>query len=227
MVYARGDNYYNAAVLFDEGGGVSDIYNKTHLVPFGEFVPFEKYFHSFRDYIDKPIGDFEKGTDYTLFNVKSLKSSMTESGSRMRHTSFYKFGVLICFEDIFPYLARQFVQDGAKILVNITNDAWFGRTAASRQHLQASVFRAVENRVPVVRAANTGISCFVDFSGEINSILKVGEKETFVTGVDTAKVRIHAGRTYYTVCGDNFVYFCALMMALLMISEGYFTTRKD
>lgn len=227
IVYGEGDNYYNSAVLFNEDKGISGFYSKTHLVPFGEFIPMEEYFTAFRNYIDKPIGDFKRGDEYTLFSVQSIKTSSDASGARMRQISFYKFGVLICFEDIFPYIAREFVQDGAKFLVNITNDAWFGRTAAARQHLQASVFRAVENRVPVIRAANTGISCFIDFSGKINSILNVNGEELFVTAVDTAKVSIHSGRSYYTVCGDNFVYFCGLMMVLLMISEGYYTRKKD
>ncbi|MDP8299840.1 MAG: apolipoprotein N-acyltransferase, partial [Candidatus Tantalella remota] len=173
-----------------------------------------------RGYIDKPIGDFRRGGEYSLFTLKSNASSKNVSSKIISRTNFYKFGVLICFEDIFPYLSREFVLAGANFLVNITNDAWFGNTAASRQHLQSSVFRAIENRVPVIRAANTGVSGFVDSTGKIISTVEVEGEEIFVTGVQTDSVNIYAGRSFYTVYGDVFVYFCGLMLLLLMIVEG-------
>ena len=116
-------------------------YDKLHLVPFGEFVPFRRVLKV----LDKiaPIGDISRGKDYTIFTVLE------------------DFGVLICFEDVFPELARNFVRNGAKFLVNITNDAWFGKTPEAYQHLSASVLRAIENRVNVVRSANTGFSAYI------------------------------------------------------------------
>lgn len=227
LVLVEGNDFYNSAILFNGKSGAVGVYRKTHLVPFGEYVPLEEYFSTFRDYVDKPMGDFKRGREYTLFSVRSLRSSVNASGARMRQISFYKFGVLICFEDIFPYLAREFVKDGARFLVNITNDAWFERTAAPRQHLQASVFRAVENRVPVIRAANTGISAFIDPTGRIISTLQVEGQDTFVTGTATADVNIYAVRSYYTVYGDNFVLFAAFMMILIFISDGFLYPKKD
>ncbi|MEA3488920.1 MAG: apolipoprotein N-acyltransferase [Candidatus Omnitrophota bacterium] len=227
IVSSGSAGYYNSAILFTGGKKLKEVYRKIHLVPFGEYVPFGRYFDFLRGHIDKPIGDFERGDEYTLFKVKSMQfSGQKGDGSVMRRMNFYKFGVLICFEDIFPYLARTFVREGAGFLVNITNDAWFGETGAPAQHLQASVFRAVENRVPVVRAANTGISCFVDFTGEIVSILEEEGKSIFVRGYDTAAVNMCARRTYYTHYGDIFVYFCGFIIVLLVVMEAFLARRK-
>ncbi len=226
IVYAEGGTYYNSAAVFDGKEELADVYNKVHLVPFGEYVPFERSLSFLRDYIDKPIGDFAEGKEYTLFPVKSVRSLTAADGSIQRRINFYKFGVLICFEDIFPYITREFVRKGANFVVNITNDAWFGDTAAPRQHLQSSVFRAVENRVPVIRAANTGISCFVDSTGKVLSSVEAEGKEVLVSGFATSNVDIYAGRSVYTVYGDIFVYFCGFMMALLFIMEGFFLKKE-
>ncbi|RKY42232.1 MAG: apolipoprotein N-acyltransferase [Candidatus Makaraimicrobium thalassicum] len=225
IVYRDSGSYYNSAVLFDEKGKFTDIYSKTHLVPFGEYVPFEKHLSFLREHVDKPIGNFENGEEYTLFPVRSLVSGAA-GGIRTRRTNFYKFGVLICFEDVFPYITREFARKGADFMVNITNDAWFGETAAPRQHLQSSVFRAVENRIPVIRAANTGISCFVDSTGKILPGVEKEGKEIFVSGFATDNVNMYAGRTYYTIYGDIFVYFCAFMIILLVITERFFLRGK-
>ncbi|MBL7073451.1 MAG: hypothetical protein ISS33_06760, partial [Candidatus Omnitrophica bacterium] len=101
--------------------------------------------------------------------------------------------------------------------VNITNDAWFGKTSAARQHMMASVFRAVENRVPIIRAANTGISCFIDSTGKILEIADENGKEIFVRTFITGKIDIYAGKSYYTVHGDVFVLFCGVFLILLFI----------
>lgn len=226
IVRAKDNAYYNSAILFDKEGEAGAIYNKIHLVPFGEYVPLEKYFLFFRSYIDKPIGDFTSGDEYVLFPAKST-ASFTKEGARVRETRFYKFGVLICFEDIFPYISRNFVKEGANFLVNITNDAWFGRTGAAKQHVQASVFRAVENRVPVIRSANTGVSCFIGPTGEILSTLEKDGKDIFVSGFATDSVDIYVGRkSFYTMYGDAFVYFCGFMIVLLMLTEAL-SLRKN
>jgi apolipoprotein N-acyltransferase len=226
IVYTEGGSYYNSAAVFDGKGELADVYNKIHLVPFGEYIPFKKLLSFLRGYIDKPIGDFDKGEEYTLFPVRSTRTLIAADGTIQRQTNFYKFGVLICFEDIFPYITREFARKGANFVVNITNDAWFGETAAPVQHLQSSVFRAVENRVPVVRAANTGISCFVDSTGKVLSGVEVEGKEIFVSGFATSNVDIYAGRTVYTVYGDIFIYFCGFMMALLFLMEGFLLKKE-
>jgi len=226
VVYSENGTYYNSAALFDGRQGIALLYQKLHLVPFGEYVPFEKYLKPLRKYIDKPIGSFASGKEYILFPVRSVRVSEGPESSLVRRTVFHKLGIMICFEDVFPYIARNFVLEGARILVNITNDAWFGDTAASRQHLQASVFRAVENRVPVVRSANTGISAFVDFTGKIQSQVEVNGRETFIAGYCTDEVKTTPVRSHYTAYGDTFVYFSGLFLILLLASESLALHRK-
>jgi len=198
-----------------------------HLVPFGEYIPFEKSLSFLREYIDKPIGNFERGEEYFLFPIRSTTSDVSGSGVRTRQTRFYEFGVLICFEDIFPYITREFVKNGADFIINITNDAWFGKTAASRQHLQASVFRAIENRCPIIRAANTGISCFISAKGKVYSVVRKGDKETFISGSKTDGIEIYPVRSYYTVYGDIFVFFCIFMMFVIFLMDKILSGRKN
>ncbi|MBI1975951.1 MAG: apolipoprotein N-acyltransferase [Candidatus Omnitrophica bacterium] len=165
--------YFNSAILFDSQGKLMQRYDKLHLVPYGEFIPFEKQFPFQRDWI--VTGDFIGGKEHTVFEITgrgTLPCAPT-------------FSVLICFEDIFPGLARQFVKNGARLLINISNDAWFHESGAAFQHAQASVFRAVENRVPVVRATNTGFSCFIDRWGRIQK-----EVPAFTTGHATATLQV-------------------------------------
>ena len=219
------EDYFNTALLFDKGKDTCS-YNKTHLVPFGEYIPSKWLNDLLRKFIDKPIGDFVKGKEYKLFSMKGT-SVFSADDQIMKTTNYYKFGVLICFEDIFPYLARKFVKGGANFLVNITNDAWFNKTGASRQHLQSSVFRAVENRVPVVRSANTGISCFIDSTGKIESILQDSGEEIFVRGMLSGKVDICRWRSFYTYYGDTFVLFCVVMVVILFLTEGYFLISEN
>jgi apolipoprotein N-acyltransferase len=153
------DRFFNSALLFSQDGRIKKKYDKLHLVPLGEYVPFEENFPFVRGFIDVTIGDFTPGRDFTLFNIES------KDGAN------YKYAALICFEDIFPALTRRFVDEGANFLINITNDAWFKESSEQLQHTQASVFRAVENRVSVLRAANTGFSCYINPKGVIEGAI--------------------------------------------------------
>ncbi len=185
-----GGHYFNSAILFDPEGNLVQKYDKLHLVPYGEFIPFEKQFPFQRNWI--VTGDFTSGKEHTVFTTPSslrLRSGQAQLPSTSLRAgpapSQVGFSVLICFEDLFPDLVRQFVKKGARLLINISNDAWFGESGAAFQHAQASVFRAVENRVPVVRATNTGFSCFIDSRGRIYE-----KAPPFKTGYLTAKVEI-------------------------------------
>lgn len=179
---------FNRAYLLSAEAEVVDRYDKLILTPFGEFIPFQDSFLFFLDKLVEGIGDFAPGTTPTVFPLPP-----------------HAFGVLICYEGIFPDLARRFVERGATFLVNITNDAWFGRTAAPYQHLMMGALRAVENRVPLVRAANTGISAVVDVTGAVQTRTQLYETTFFVEDISWPRVT-----SFYTRYGDIFAHLCAL-----------------
>jgi len=152
---------YNSAFLFNPGGALESVYRKQHLVPFGEYLPFDKHIPLLARLA--PLGfSCSSGRTSTVFQVR-----MTASDGLKNDTPF---ATLICFEDVMPYLARRAVRRGARLLINQTNDAWFDGTAAAVQHLSHCVFRCIENRVPAVRCANTGVTCHIDPIGMIDSM---------------------------------------------------------
>jgi len=161
---------FNSAVLISEKGEILDRYDKIHLVPFGEFVPFSDKFPYLRHLVLGELGEFTAGNAFSVFETPT------------------RFSVLICFEDIFPELARTFVRKGAEFLIVITNDAWYKRSGAPYQHAACSVFRAIENRVPVVRCANTGYSCFIDSRGRIYDSVEEDGAHLFITGYKSSEV---------------------------------------
>ena len=185
--------HYNSAYLVSETGDTQNRYDKIHLVPFGEFVPFRELLF-FVEKMVEMIGDFGRGKEATLFDVAG-----------------YKAGVSICYEIIFPDLIRQAVKNGADFLINITNDAWFGKSAASYQHMSMGALRAVENRVPIVRAANTGISGTIDANGALRD-----ETDLFVEAAKITKITPRQrGLTFYTAYGDVFSWICLVLTVVL------------
>ncbi|MEW6074892.1 MAG: apolipoprotein N-acyltransferase [Candidatus Omnitrophota bacterium] len=209
----RNGAYYNSALLMQPDGSVRYQYDKLHLVPFGEYVPLRRIFPFLNTIV--PIGDFHSGSEYTVFGL-SLGNGKAPIA----------FSVLICFEDLFPHLSREFVQHGAQFLVNITNDGWFQKTQAPYQHLQASVFRAVENHVYVLRAANTGITAFINPCGEVFSFVRdAGGEPTFIDGFDQKAFApgAHSG-TFYTRHGDFLIVICVGLV--LLGAFKYFGKRR-
>jgi len=185
--------HYNSAYLVSELGTTQNRYDKVHLVPFGEFVPFRKLLF-FVEKMVEMIGDFGRGEKAEPFKVAG-----------------YLAGVSICYELIFPDLIRQSVKNGAQFLVNITNDAWFGKSAASYQHMSMGALRAVENRVPIVRAANTGISGTIDANGALRD-----ETELFVQAAQITQISPRQRElTFYSSYGDVFSGICLALTLLL------------
>lgn len=174
----RRPQYLNSAFLLASDGRMLGRSDKVHLVPFGEYVPFGRFL-PFIDKMVTGIGDFSPGT----------VTPLPMNGSEL--------GVLVCFEGIFPELARDYVRKGSDLLVNITNDAWFGRSSAPWQHLGMTRFRAVENRVWVARAANTGVTAFIAPSGRITAQTGLFEAEALA-----GSVGLGARPSLYTRIGD-------------------------
>jgi apolipoprotein N-acyltransferase len=172
------EQYRNSAFLVT-GAGVQDRYDKIQLVPFGEYVPLSALLGFVRGWAEF-IADLEPGARPLVFPGPPAP-----------------FGVVICYEGIFPELVRKFVKDGARFMVNMTNDAWFGRTSGPAQHLAMYPFRAVEHRLTVVRAANTGISAVIAPSGRIAPSLPLFERGTL-----TSRIALRATSTLYTRFGD-------------------------
>ncbi|MBI3031607.1 MAG: apolipoprotein N-acyltransferase [Candidatus Rokubacteria bacterium] len=185
-----GRGLYNSAILL-ETQGIRAKYDKIHLVPFGEYVPLSWLIGFVRGWAEF-ISEFQSGRVPKVFDEADPP-----------------FGVVICYEGIFPELFREFVAGGAAYMVNITNDAWFGTTSGPWQHLAMLPFRAVEHRVAVARAANTGVSAFVSPSGRITKTLGLFER-----GVLSDRIVANPrGGTFYTRFGNLFAYLCLAVSA--------------
>lgn len=188
--------YLNSAVLINPGGEITNQYDKVHLVPYGEYVPFKKWF-PFLDKIVEQSGDFKPG----------------QKGKTIDFLS-HKIGTQICFEIIFPNLSRAMARNGADILINITNDAWFGKTSAPHQHFSMTIFRAVENRKALVRAANTGISGVICPTGKIISATPL-YKELSVT----KRVPLMKTMTFYSKYGDLLPFLCLFAIIIITLMK--------
>jgi apolipoprotein N-acyltransferase len=193
---------FNAAVLIADGGERVQVYRKIHLVPFGEFVPGRHTVPLLAQIVgDQVPGDFKGGTEFTVFTL---------TGSNVH------VAPLICFEDTIGELTRQFVlpsetSPGANLLVDMTNDGWFERSAGSHQHLANAIFRCAETRRPMIRAANTGVTCFINQFGRITQILQDDTGSTFTEGVLAGEIKVPTEHelTFYVRHGELFAKACA------------------
>lgn len=189
--------YFNSALLLDPQGEMVYRYAKIHLVPFGEYVPMKEWL-GFIDPLVQEVGAFSAGKSFALGSVNETR-----------------FATLICYEGIFPELSRRFVQEGAQMFVNITNDGWYGRTAAPEQHLEIAVFRAVENRKPFLRAANTGYTATIDPWGRIQQRLGL-----FQEGLLTEQVAGNSYRSVYSYIGEWLNISIIIMTFVLPLAAG-------
>ena len=197
----------NSAFLVDARGEVVSRQDKMHLVPFGEYVPLSGFLF-FIDKLVEGIGNFLPGDRANVMRLTPSDGKEAE------------IGVVICFEVIFPDLVRQFADRGARFMVTITNDAWFGRTSAPYQEFSMMVFRSVENRVPFIRAANTGISGFTDATGRTlrsTGLYEPAEMAETVTAPGES--------TVYTRTGDLFAYLCVIISGVLILTRIRRTDR--
>jgi apolipoprotein N-acyltransferase len=198
--------YFNSAYLISPLTKNMSKYDKAHLVPFGEYVPLKEWL-PFLGKIVAQVGDFKAGMEGKTLLWKTEQ-----------------VGIQICYEIIFPGLSRAMVKNNASLLINITNDAWFGKTSGPYQHFSMTVFRAVENRRALVRSANTGISGFIDPAGRVLASTPLLQDATLVRSVPLMKTK-----TVYTRIGDLFAQVCfaaALIVVLLEISKFALNFRR-
>ena len=197
--------FRNSAFLLQPGTNHEmQRYDKIKLLPFGEYLPM-------KDRLPWPaigvhqVAEYLPGENHTLFQFQGTR-----------------FGVNICWEMGFPDIARQMVLNGASFLVNLTNMAWFGKSAAPYQMLSVSVFRAVENQVFMVRSANTGVSCFIDPYGRIvGRVADENSEELFVRGHLAGAVVPMASKTFYTRHGDWLVWGCLFFSAGILVATFF------
>jgi apolipoprotein N-acyltransferase len=199
-----GGGFYNRAYLVSGTGQIEGSYDKMILVPFGEYVPGREVFGYFVNRVVQGFGDMIPGTHQTIFDVSGAK-----------------LGVLICYESIFPDLTRREVKAGADVLVNITNDAWYGESSAPFQALAMAAMRSAETKVPMIRTANTGISAIISPTGAITFPTPLFKRGTEIENVGWRPVR-----TIYTVVGDLFSEIC-LVLTIAGLAMGWLRPRPE
>jgi apolipoprotein N-acyltransferase len=199
---APNDGIYNSAMLVNEEGRLVGQYDKIRLMPFGEYVPLPRWLPG-AGLITGIVGDFQAGSDYKLLPVGGTEA-----------------GVFICIESAYPSIARTFSNNGAAVLINISNDGYLGRTAVVRQHLANAVFRAVENGRPLWRVTNTGISAYIDSKGEVRDPTPVFEPAVRVWSIAGEG----SGKTFYTRNGDLFALLCTFGTGAVVVA--YFVKRR-
>ncbi|MFH1450206.1 MAG: apolipoprotein N-acyltransferase [bacterium] len=206
----KGDQYFNSAFLISKKGEILGRYDKVHLVPFGEMIPFEDTFNKLKKLLPflpslrellPMVGDFSPGKGFYPLSFYHQDYQIV------------KAGVSICFEDIFGYIAKDFINHQANFMVNITNDAWSKNVSAHLQHFEMAIFRAIEGRCFLVRAGNSGISALINPYGVVEKSLSVYQK-----GILHGEISTSAFKTFYSQYGDIFAHGCSLLTVILLIS---------
>jgi apolipoprotein N-acyltransferase len=184
---------YNRASFITSDGVFAGSYDKMHLVPFGEYVPFKQFFFFAKNLLNE-VGTFEPGRQRTVFT-----------------TGGHTYGTFICYESIFADEMRQYAQQGADVLVNISNDGWYGNTSAAWQHLNMVRMRAIENHRWILRATNTGVTVAINPYGRVTAAAPRHQRTS---------IRVHFAYehdlTFYAAHGDLFAYACAFITALAL-----------
>lgn len=197
--YSPERKIYNAAFLLSPDGKEVDKYYKMHLVPVSEYFPMKRYLPESWQELITGVSDWDSGHEPTIFSMSPAK-----------------FGLVICFESVFPGIFRKAVDKGVNLMGIITNDAWFEGTYAALQHFSMAPFRAVENRVSVFRCANYGVSCIIDPWGRIIQRLEPKDEEKYIVN----DISLHEGGTFYTRHGDYLPWAC-LVAAIFLVFQTW------
>ncbi len=224
---------FNAAYLLNPEGRIAAVYHKQKLVVFGEYIPLVRWL-PFIKWFTPITGSFASGERPVPFELERRPPARHEpnvdsqnAGSETGAPNRVKTSTLICFEDMFPELAREYVEDDTDFLVNLTNDGWFGDSAEQWQHMAGGVFRAVENGVPLVRCCNNGVTCWVDATGRVRDILKDQNDSVYGIGAMTIEVPLQKHvPTFYNRHGDRFGWGCVILASVLLLKR-IFVRRKS
>jgi len=193
------DLFYNAALLVNRSGEEKQRYYKIKLVPFGEYIPWRKFFQFIP--VINLIGDMSAGSNYERFIYQGKV-----------------FSVLICFEDLFPLHVRKFAEN-SDFLVNITNDAWFDGEPQAHQHLAIMTFRAIENRISFLRSANTGISGVVSALGQFQPLTET-DQMLFHQAVGEVTVKLKKERSFYNRYPNMLSFLsCCVLIGVALIGR--------
>lgn len=199
---------YNSVVAVYPDGSISEHYNKRHLVPFGEYIPYNDILKKLLPFIEElQLGGFDNiiGEATEIIDIKGMKN-----------------GSLVCFDSIFDSLARENVNDGAEIITVVTNDSWFKDSAGIKQHLNHSVLRAIENRRYIIRAANTGISAFISPKGDV-----LEKSDALVEDIIYCEVAAVESKTLYTITGNLVLYLAIAFQAVIIGISIYKKVNKQ
>jgi apolipoprotein N-acyltransferase len=184
---------YVSAMVFDAGGKQLGRYDKIHLVPYGEYIPFAKLFY-FAHKLTGKVASFTPGEDRKVFHLADSKGAM------------HRYGIFICYEAVFADEVRQFARNGAEVFVNLSDDGWYGDTSAPWQHLNMTRMRAIENRRWILRATNDGVTAAIDPYGRVRQSIPRHKEDAL-----PAEFGYRGDTTFYTGHGDVFAWLCAIL----------------
>jgi apolipoprotein N-acyltransferase len=190
---------YNSAMLYGADGARLGRYDKIHLVPFGEYIPFKDLL-TFAHKLTGKVSDFSRGTERTVFRIVD------------QHGQPHRYGVFICYEAVFADEVRDFARNGAEVLVNISDDGWYGDTSAPWQHLNMARMRAIENRRWILRDTNNGVTAAIDPNGRVRESIPRHAVDAL-----PAEYGFRDDITFYTNHGDVFAWLCAIVSAGVLV----------
>ena len=186
-------HYFNSGMVFDQNGSPQGRYDKIHLVPYGEFIPYRNLFF-FAKKLTRKVDDLSRGTDRKTFLIAD------------RNGQNHRYGIFICYESVFADEIRQFAKNGAEVFVNISDDGWYGDTSAPWQHLNMARMRAIENRRWILRDTNNGVTSVIDPYGRVRQSIP-----RHTVGALVAQYGFNSETTFYTRHGDVFAWVCAIL----------------
>lgn len=186
-------HYFNSGMVFDQSGTLQGRYDKIHLVPYGEFIPYRDLFF-FAKKLTRKVEDLSRGTDRKTFLLTGADGQS------------HRYGIFICYESVFADEIREFARNGAEVLVNISDDGWYGDTSAPWQHLNMARMRAIENRRWILRDTNNGVTAVIDPYGRVRQSIP-----RHTVGALVAQYGFNSETTFYTRHGDVFAWLCAIL----------------